>query len=150
MPQSVAQLPACSECGSEALGQAIFCFNCGARLRVDDPDNSQAGPDEGAGGSSSVVDRPIAPPPGDPFEQMEDPAGDHLTAESADDAPETEPVSSARTATAIRKGDAPARMRRIETRWIPEQESPNVWFIVASVLFFLAAFGIFLLSMYLR
>lgn len=148
MPQSVAQLPACSECGSEPLGQALFCFNCGARLKVEEPEETASEPEETGDEPSSVIDRPIEPPQGDPFEQAEE-KGEEGEAEDKG-AEEDGSGSIGKTASAIRQGEGLMRMRRIETRWTPDESSPNLWFIVASTVFFLAALGIFFLSMYLR
>ncbi|HUF05310.1 MAG TPA: hypothetical protein VMM38_14195 [Aridibacter sp.] len=76
--------------------------------------------------------------------------GEKVETGDDDAAADDEPDPSARTASAIRQGEGLTRMRRIETRWTPDEQSPNLWFIIASTVFFLAAFGIFLVSMYLR
>ncbi|REJ78967.1 MAG: hypothetical protein DWQ47_05855 [Acidobacteria bacterium] len=133
------------------MGQALFCFNCGSRLVVED---NEADPDTAEEGYESVpsrVDKPIQPPPGEPFEGNggEEEDEEKIVAEKIPKPdPEEDPM--VRTASAIRQGEGMMRLRRIETRWMPDSESVNVWFILASIVLFLAAIGVFLASMYLR
>lgn len=123
--------PSCTECGSEALDKALFCFHCGASL--------EAGTD-----IESSVDKPIQPPPGDPFDEpAETPAKRSKKRKKGNEAPADKmPIQDTRTDV--------MRMRRIETSWSADDESPNLWFLIAAASFFAIAFLIFLASMYLR
>lgn len=165
MPQPVSQLPACSECGSEVLGTALFCFNCGARLEVkpgkkgsEKISKSEDAP-EAPDSTKPDAELPIAAPAGDPFETAEE----DEKAEDADVKAESskKEVLAARvpkppgdpmaaTASDLRQAEGLMRMRRIETRWMPEDQSPNVWFLIGSLALVLLAVGILLLSLYLR
>ncbi len=159
MPQIVAHKPVCSECGEEALGKALFCFKCGSRLTLELPT------DEKGKERDPLTELPIEAPSGEPFEETQDKKRKKKTKkknekteaeEPAQDVAPDQPVESERsastvqTASSIRKDLGVMRLRRIETRWIPEEGQPNLWFVVGTLLLFGLAFGVFLISMYLR
>ena len=37
MPETVLTTEACNACGSEVRDESLFCYNCGARVRGDEP-----------------------------------------------------------------------------------------------------------------
>ena len=148
MPQSVAEKIVCSECGSDGLEKALFCYSCGAPLIVDDPAVEDYKTTEAVDKSAPAEDQPITAPEGDPFTGPED-EGDGServvkTAETDD------PFPPVKTAAVLKKDTGVMRMRRIEVRWTSDDGTPNIWFLLATIALFAIAFGVFLLSMLLR
>lgn len=163
MPDRSVEKPVCAECGAEAVGQALFCYHCGSRLVVDAHQEGE-GAVPGTSPEQEVL-TPIEAPPGDPFAASDDSGdkkkrktagkGGSAQKEKKKDAAEGSGgqktnASTVRTATSIRKDLGVMKLRRIETRWTPEEGGPNIWFIVGATILFIAAFGVFLISMYLR
>lgn len=146
MSQELAVKPICSECGSEALGTALFCFSCGARLKMQEP---EAEPESVA--DTAEEDKPIAAPTGDPFDVGTE-TGDQKEKSSAVEPEVADELADIgmRTASNLRKNPDVMRLRRIEVRWNSDEGSPNFWFILSTILLTLLALGIFLVSMYLR
>jgi hypothetical protein len=150
MSQETAVKPICSKCGSEALGPALFCYACGARLSVEDAS------DIAENAAELGPDKPIAPPQGDPFEPVEEspekeamkPPTDDAAAEG--DAQDGLADIGMQTASALRKDPEVMRLRRIEVRWSSDEGTPNIWFLVSTVALTLVALAIFLISLYLR
>ncbi len=152
MSQTPAHKPVCSECGSETLGPALFCFHCGARLGSDATE-TETGAKAGSDLESvDITGKAIAPPPGDPFTATADVGSDLAVEEVALQDENLEPSmdSGMATASTLRKNPGVMRMRRVEVRWASNEGSPNIWFIVASIVLFALVFGVFLLSMILR
>lgn len=163
MSDKAVEKPVCAECGAEALGQALFCYHCGSRLTVDLQQESEKS-GLGAAAQGEVL-TPIDPPSGDPFTvsdgsadkkkgkpskesriaQKEKPNAVSESVQSRDSA-----ESTVRTASAIRKDLGVMKLRRIETRWVPEEGGPNLWFLIGAAVLSLIVFGVFMISMYLR
>lgn len=150
MSQKSPKKPVCAECGSEPLSGALFCFHCGAQLALDDDVKAKKG-NKTTKTEEDIIDKPIEPPPGDPFDdQPQSPKEERVrrfpraTADAKRNNPDI------RGAAGLGRDSGPMKLRRIETRWMPEDESPNIWFVIAAASLFLVAFGIFLISMYLR
>ena len=150
MSQETAVKPICSKCGSEALGTALFCYSCGARLSFDEEPESEGN------ASEPGSDKPIAPPSGDPFEPVAESPEKGKKTESEEEEPGESEMSGGleeigmRTASALRKNPEVMRLRRIEVRWASDEGAPNIWFLVSTAIFTLVALGIFLISLYLR
>lgn len=147
MPQSVAEKIVCSECGSDGLEKALFCYSCGAPLNVDVSSGGDGPNEVAAEESTAAEDQPISAPEGDPFSGPDGPAeeseGDPKTSAAA-------PFPPIKTAAVLKKDSGLMRMRRIEVRWTSDDGTPNIWFILATIVLFSIAFGVFLLSMLLR
>lgn len=143
--------PVCAECGSEPLSGALFCYHCGARLAASGKAEVKKGKKKSAKRSVDIVDKPIEPPPGDPFEDQPKAPNDERKRRSPRASAEARGSDNeVKSSPGIGKDPGLMKLRRIETRWTPEDDTPNIWFLIAASSLFLVAFGIFLVSMYLR
>ena len=128
----------CSNCEADVRKGALFCYNCGSSvapklpLPVEKNGNDVLLRTDGSGEESAPItvktdnfDQPIEKPA-----VLEEPK--------------------LKSAASLRKRPKSVQKKRVEIVWEERENTPNVWFIVVTVLLTLFALGVWLMAMYLK
>jgi hypothetical protein len=126
----------CAACGADVRPQALFCYNCGAR--VAEAEAVQNGRDDAQTLSDDIgakttklseTDLPIAKPSSDPFEKKEvEPAKRRKPSRQIE---KLKTAASMRPKTRVRS----FQKKKVEVVWEEPEPSPNLWFLIAAGVF---------------
>ncbi len=160
----------CAECGADVRPDAQFCYNCGGAINTEDGGVSDAwfkediANDGEASIDPEIVDSPIGKPSEDlsvaPPVENQDSGSVSKVEKDADSEPgpspkvktknRVKPKPKMKSAASLRKKPKPFPQRREEVIWVERNSSPNVWFILMSILVILLVAGLFVLAMYFK
>ncbi len=158
MTQTAVEKDTCSKCGKDVRAEALFCYHCGGNLQNDAKTPSSKAITEPPKTDSDSV-RSAAPEvthPGDE-ERIAKPAvglgfeeKSSTPGKQKEEAKLKKDLSKMKSASKLRKRPKPVRRQKVETVWEDSAGSPNIWFILMSIVFTAIAVGLFFLAMQLR
>lgn len=148
MAENVVENRICSVCGAEIRPQALFCYNCGSSVAPEiGAATAQTNHDNKA---NETLDKPIEMPTdaliGNREAENKSAAATNTAAAAATNRDRT----NLKSAAALKRERAksgqnllPPQRKKIEVVWEePEEDAPNVWFIVAALVLTLLSVGI--------
>lgn len=158
MAEKILEKPVCQSCSADVRPGAIFCYNCGSQVAAPEAESSgnngnikldlreeiTESENKYATGKLGLNEIPIEKPSEDPFAlpvaKKTSVQGENLKKENQI------PLKSAAS---LRKKNRAVK-RNVEIVWEPAESSPNILFIIASLVLLLLAIGILMAMLYLR
>lgn len=160
MTEAAVENNLCAECGADIRDEALFCYNCGSAVVAEDQadggisdawfseaivKNEDSETDSIESAKEEIVETDDIDEPG-------------ASEESGKDfEPKAKPKTKIRrkpkmrSAATLRKNSPkPLPLRKVEVVWEENENSPNLWFIIASVVIVVIVGVLFYLSRVLR
>jgi uncharacterized OB-fold protein len=130
MPKIEVQETACANCGAEGRPDTAFCYNCGAAV-TNRPENEKglAGPADNGSAEGFLTE------PSNGMARVEDRRPAPPKYESA---------------AGLRRRSKVAARKPVEVTWVPEPESANITFIIASLILLVMAIILIVAAFYLK
>ena len=160
----------CAACGADVREEALFCYNCGGPLQAEEGGGEHeaasdvwmrgdiSGEDLADDKASEDYQESIPMPEEgldvDAAEPDEGSEAAEADEEADPDGSDSKPVNRVKrkrkSAASIRKKPEFVRGRKVEVVWEEKGDSPNIWFIVMSILVTVIAGILFYLAMMLK
>lgn len=140
---SVIEKEICAECGAEVRPQALFCYNCGARVasETETETNGKAEVSEAwfqdnlnkdaKTNKLNEVDLPIAKPD----EPIEKPSDEFPAAPPKKRTEPAKEFEKLKTAASLKQKNRVKtfQKKKVEVIWEEPAQAPNIWFIISAV-----------------